>query len=88
MPNIPEPKVSLKGRLAVPLRDMLRRSQLKLSVKCPNCPTEMTVRTVLPSLLDKDFLEITYACPRCQAETTRYLKPDAKLNARGEDGAR
>jgi len=69
----------------VPLRDMLRRSQLKLSVKCPNCRTDMTVKTVLPSPLDKDFLEITYACPRCQAETTRYLKPDAKLNAQPTD---
>jgi hypothetical protein len=67
-----------EGRLAVPLRDVLRPSQLKLCVKCPNCPTDMTVKTVLPSLLDKDFLEITYACPRCQAETTRYLKPDAR----------
>ncbi len=88
MPNISVPKASPKGRLAVPLRYMLRRSQLKLSVKCPNCPTDMTVKTVRPSLLDKDFLEITYACPQCQAETARYLKPDAKLNARGEDRAR
>ena len=58
------------------LRDKFRPSQLKLSVKCPNCPTVMIVKTVLPSLLAKDFLEITYACPRCQAETTRYAKPD------------
>ena len=73
------PVLKCPGREAtVPLRDMLRTSQLKLSVKCPNCSTDMTVKTVLPSLLEKDFLEITYACPRCQAETTRYLRPAAK----------
>ena len=65
------------GAIAVSRRDMLQSSPMNLRVRCPNCPTDMTVKTVFPSFSAKDFLEITYVCPRCRAETMRYVKPDA-----------
>ena len=61
----------------MPLRDMLRASQLNLRVTCPNCQVDMTIKTVFPAVHHKDFLEITYVCPTCKGEIERYFRPDS-----------
>jgi endogenous inhibitor of DNA gyrase (YacG/DUF329 family) len=60
----------------MPARDRLRASQLAMRVSCPNCRTDMTLRTVIPVMSREGFLEITYACPTCQGETKRQVKDD------------